>query len=298
MGEILSGFWVVILTSAGLNAIITTGVYFSSSAGAFTVAHAALAGMGGYTSALLTRDLGYPVWAGILAGAVVAFVTGLLLGWLSARMHPLVAGLATMAFAEILVVIAFNTESLGGATGLTGVPLKTNLGLVYVVLAVSLFAAWRFHRSRLGYAAHAIRDSMRAAGVMGVDVVRVKAIVFAMGSALAAVGGALHAHYLMVQTAGDMGFWGGMNFAFFWIFGGSYTFWGPALGAMVLTILPEVLRFSMNARYVMYGLLLMVVVVVRPQGLVPVMPMGSRFELPAWLRGRRQLTTTGQEGRH
>ena len=138
---------------------------------------------------------------------------------------------------------------------------------------------------------------MRAAGVMGVDVVRVKAIVFAMGSALAAVGGALHAHYLMVQTAGDMGFWGGMNFAFFWIFGGSYTFWGPALGAMVLTILPEVLRFSMNARYIMYGVLLMIVVVVRPQGLVPVMPMGTRFELPAWFRGRRQITATGQERR-
>jgi branched-chain amino acid transport system permease protein len=297
MGELLSGFWVVTLISAGLNAIITTGVYFSSSAGSFTVAHAALAGMGGYASALLTRDLGYPMWVGVLAGAALAFLSGLLLGWVSSRMHPLVAGLATMAFAEVMVVVAFNTESLGGATGLTGIPLKTNLGLVYLVLALSLFAAWRFHRSRLGYAAHAIRDSMRAADVMGVNVVWVKALVFGIGSAVAAVGGALHAHYLMVQTAGDMGFWGGMNYSFFWIFGGSYTFWGPAVGAMVLTILPEVLRFSMNARYIMYGLLLMVVVVVRPQGLIPVMPMGTRFELPAWLRGRKLLTATNRARR-
>jgi branched-chain amino acid transport system permease protein len=286
MGEIISGFWIATLISAGLNAIITTGVYFSSSAGAFTVAHAALAGMGGYTSALLTRDLGYPVWAGILVGAGAAFVSGLLLGWLSARMHPLVAGLTTMAFAEIMVVIAFNREELGGATGLTGIALETDFGLVYLVLALCLFAAWRFHHSRLGYAAHAVRDSMRAAAVMGVNVVWVKALVFGMGSAVAAVGGALHAHYVMVQTAGDMGFWGGMNYAFFWIFGGSYTFWGPALGAMVLTILPEVLRFSMNARYIMYGLLLMVVVVVRPQGLIPVMPLGTRFELKGWWRRR------------
>lgn len=284
----MSGFWVVTLISAGLNAIITTGVYFSSSAGSFTVAHAAFAGIGGYTSALLTRNLGYPVWVGILAGAAVGFVGGLLLGWVSVRMHQLVAGLATMAFAEIMVVVAFNTESLGGATGLTGIPLKTNLGLVCIVLALSLFAAWRFHHSRLGYAAHAIRDSSQAASVMGINVVRVKMIVFAMGSGLAGVGGALHAHYIMVQTAGDMGFWGGMNFAFFWIFGGSYSFWGPALGAVVLTILPEVLRFSINARYIMYGLLLMIVVVVRPQGLIPVMPLGTRFALPAWRWRRSQ----------
>jgi len=125
---------------------------------------------------------------------------------------------------------------------------------------------------------------MHAAGVMGINVVWVKVFVFAMGSAIAAVGGALHAHYVMVQTAGDMGFWGGMNFMFFWIFGGSYTFFGPALGAMVLTVLPEVLRFSMNARFILYGLLLMIVVIVRPQGLIPVMPMGTRLRLPGWLR--------------
>jgi len=297
MSQFISGFWVVTLISAGLNAIITTGVYFSSSAGAFTVAHAALAGMGGYASALITSNLGFPVWVGILVGAALAFVTGSLLGWVSAQMHPLVAGLATMAFAEITVVVAFNTEQLGGATGLTGIPLRTNLGLVYLVLALALFAAWRFHHSRLGYAAHAIRDSMRAASVMGVNVVRVKALVFGIGSAVAAVGGALHAHYIMVQTAGDMGFWGGMNYAFFWIFGGSYTFWGPALGAMVLTILPEALRFSMSGRYILYGLLLMIVVVVRPQGLIPVMPMGSRIGLPSWLRGRRLVTGTSRAGR-
>lgn len=287
MDGLISGFWVVTLISAGLNAIIAMGVYFSSSAGAFTVAHAALAGMGGYTSALIAGNLGYPVWVGILAGAAVAFVVGSLLGLLSAQMHPLVAGLATMAFAEIIVVVAFNTDALGGATGLTGIPLKTDLGLVYLVLALVLFAAWRFHHSRLGYAAHAIRDSRRAAGVMGVNVLRVKALVFGIGSAVAAIGGALHAHYLMVQTAADMGFWGGMNFAFFWIFGGSYSFWGAALGAMVLTILPEMLRFSMSGRYILYGLLLMIVVIIRPQGLIPVMPMGSRVALPSWLRRRR-----------
>jgi branched-chain amino acid transport system permease protein len=290
MDGFISGFWVVTLISAGLNAIIATGVYFTSSAGAFTVAHAAFAGMGGYASALIAGGLGYPVWVGILAGAVLAFVVGSLLGLLSAQMHPLVAGLATMAFAEITVVVAFNTEALGGATGLTGIPLKTDLGLVYLVLALVLFAAWRFHHSRLGYAAHAIRDSMRAAGVMGVNVIRVKSLVFGIGSAVAAIGGALHAHYLMVQTAADMGFWGGMNYAFFWIFGGSYSFWGAALGAMVLTILPEVLRFSMSGRYILYGLLLMIVVVVRPQGLIPAMPMGSRITLPSWLRRRGQLT--------
>jgi branched-chain amino acid transport system permease protein len=290
MSALISGFWIATLVSAGLNAIITTGVYFSSSAGAFTVAHAAFAGMGGYVSALIASNLGLPVWAGIIAGAAVAFVIGSLLGLISAQMHPLVAGLATMAFAEITVVVAYNTDALGGATGLTGIPLKTDLGLVYLVLAVALFAAWRFHHSRLGYAAHAIRDSMRAAGVMGVNVVRVKALVFGLGSAVAAIGGALHAHYLMVQTAADMGFWGGMNYAFFWIFGGSYTFWGPALGAMVLTILPEVLRFSMSGRYIMYGLLLMIVVVVRPQGLIPVMPMGRSIQLPSWLRGRKRIT--------
>lgn len=283
ISHLLPPVWVNILISAGLWAIIASGVYFSSAAGSISVAHAAFAGIGGYTAAILTTNFHYPYVVAILAGGVLGFLSGALLGWLSMRMHPLVAGLTTMAFAEIMVVVAFNIDYLGGANSFTGIPLKTNLELVYLVLAVVLLCAWRFQYSRLGYAAYATRDSMHAASVMGINVVWVKVIVFAIGGAVAAIGGALHAHYILVQNPNDMGFWHGIALLFYWLLGGSYSFYGATVGALVLTIIPELLRFSVYERFIIYGLIFATIVILRPIGLVPRIPLrfGKRPPLPS-----------------
>lgn len=111
-----------------------------------------------------------------------------------------------LAFGETLVIIAFNLDYIGGANGFVGIPLETTLDNVYLLLAVVVFAAWRFDRSRLGYAARACRDNAHAAAAMGINAPWVKTLVFAVGSGVAGLDGGLRAHYVLVQNPVDMGF--------------------------------------------------------------------------------------------
>ena len=291
LADIIPPFWVVILITAGLNSIIAMGMYFSCAAGSLSIAHAAIAGLGGYTGAVLTTNFGLPFIVAIAAGAVLGFIIGVLLALITMKMHPLVAGLTTLAFGETMVIVCFNIEYLGGANSFTGIPLLTNLGVVYLVLAICMFLAWRFDRSRLGYASLATRDNMTAAAAMGINVPWVKTLVWAIGGAMASVGGVLRAHYVLVQNPEDMGFWVSITYQIYWVFGGSYNFWGPLFGAMFLTIVPEILRFSVYERFIMYGIILCVVVILRPQGVIPRRGMGTQFTLPTWLSrllGREQ----------
>src|SRR5215813_13061867 len=161
-------FWTPVLITAGINSIIALGLYITMSSGPLSVAHAALAGMGGYLGAVLTTNFGWPFPLAILAGTALGLVTGLLLGLLIVRMNELVAGLTTLGFGETMAVIAFNIDYIGGANAFTGIPLRTTLPLVYGVLAVLLFAAWRYDHSRLGYAARATRDSTLSRHALGV----------------------------------------------------------------------------------------------------------------------------------
>lgn len=291
-------FWVVTLITAGLNAIITMGLYFSNSAGALSACHAALAGMGAYLGAVLTTNFDWPFPLALLAGAAIGFATGMLLALMTLRMNELVAGLTTLAFGETMVIIAFNIDYIGGANGFIGIPLQTNFDAVYLVLALVVFAAWRFDRSRLGYAARACRDNVQAAAAMGINTSWVKLLVFALGSGIAGLGGVLRAHYVLVQNPDDMGFFFSVNYLIFWVFGGSYTFWGPVFGALFLTILPELLRFSLYDRFIIYGVILTAIVIVRLQGVITRVPMGRQPALVTWLSSlwHRPLPTSGLGG--
>lgn len=272
----LLAFWEPILIFAGYTAVISLGLYVSMSSGILSVAHAAFAGVGGYAAAMLTVKLGAPFGAGILVGMILGFALAFVLGHVATKLAPLVSGLMTLAFAEVATVIAFNSEYLGGANGLSGVRPLTNLWLVYVVLALVVLFVWRYDTSRLGIAARAVRDDRDAAAAMGIDARWVNAITFAIGGAIAALGGGLRIHYTLVQTPDDLSFWNGVNYLVFVVLGGSYVAWGPLLGALGLTVLPELLRFSQPDRFIMYGALLTLIMITRPQGLITRVPPGVR----------------------
>jgi branched-chain amino acid transport system permease protein len=269
-------FWEPILIFAGYSAIIALGLYVSMSSGVLSIAHAALAGAGGYAAAVLTAKLGLPFGAGIAVGTIAGFVLAFLLGYVATKLAPLVSGLMTLAFAEVATVITFNVDYLGGANGLSGVRPLTSLWLICIVLALVVLFVWRYDTSRLGIAARATRDDADAAAAMGIRVRWVTAITFAIGGAIAALGGGLRIHYTLVQTPDDLSFWNGVNYLVFVVLGGSYVVWGPLLGAIGLTVLPELLRFSQPDRFIIYGALLTLIMITRPQGLIPRIPSGVR----------------------
>src|SRR5262249_52351334 len=128
------------------------------------------------------------------------------------------------------------------------------------------------------------------ANAMGINTVWVKSFTFALGAAVAAVGGGLRAHYILVQGPEDMGFFVSVGILIFVVFGGSYTFWGPLFGGMVLTILSELLRFSAKDWFIIYGILLAVMVMIRPQGLITRTPTGADAR---WFRRRERAGVSG-----
>jgi branched-chain amino acid transport system permease protein len=273
----LSPFWEATLTSAAINATITQGLYVSNSAGALSVAHAALAGMGGYLAGVLTRNFDVPFVPSVLIGAALGFATGALLAALTLRMNPLVAGLTTLAFGETMVVLAFNIDYIGGAQTLYGIPPYTTLANALIVLVIVVLIAWRFDRSRAGLAARACRDDTVAAAATGVSVPWVKIFAFSLGGAIAAAGGAMRAHYILVQSPADLGFATSVTFVIFWVFGGSYSIWGPIVGAGFLTILPEALRFSSEDRFMVYSAILVAMIIARPQGMIRRLRTGENW---------------------
>jgi branched-chain amino acid transport system permease protein len=289
IASLISPYWDSVATTAGITAIIVLGLYISNSAGALSVAHAALAGMGAYTGAVLTTNFGWPFIAAIAAGCVVAAVGGVFLALVTLRMNPLVAGLTTLAFGETMVVIAYNINYIGAASSFYGIPPDTSLGAVYITLAIAMFFAWRFESSRLGLAARACRDDRVAADAAGINVTWVKTAVFTLGAALAGVGGVLSAHYILVVRPSDLSFQNSLPLLIMWVFGGSYFFVGPVFGALTLSFLPELLRFSDQTRYMLYGLVLTAVIVRRPQGLIGRVPLGSTWSPLRHLRSRPKV---------
>jgi branched-chain amino acid transport system permease protein len=292
---LISPYWDSITITALIEAVIVIGLYVSNSAGALSVAHAALAGMGGYLGAVLTTNDHWAFIPAILAGGAIGFAAGIGLAVVTLRMNPLVAGLTTLAFGETMEVVALNVPALGGATGFYGVPpLTTELNSA-IVLALVMFFAWGFERSRLGLGARAIRDNAPAAAAMGVNVTMTKVWVFALGAGVAGVGGVLNIHYVLVQQPAALNFESSLPLVIMWVFGGSYTFWGAVFGAVILTFLPEVLRFSSEDRFMLYGILLAVFVIVRPTGVISRVPTGSRSRTADWLLARRGRPTGRDE---
>ncbi len=272
-------FFEPILISTLLNVALTLGLYVTALSGQLSLATAAIAGAGAYAAGLLTARYGVPFIPAVAAGAAVGAALGGVLALLTARMRDFILKLTTLAAGEALSVLAFNWDFIGGANSFTGIAPHTGLATCAVVAGLALYVAWRFDGSRLGYASRAVRDDPLAAASMGVSVVQVRVITFALGSALIGMAGAAQAHYLLVVTPSQLGFFVSLNFIIFLLFGGLQTLAGPILGAVVLTALPEALRFASEYRLIIYGAVIVAVMLLRPDGLLRRSPLGQRRHL-------------------
>jgi ABC-type branched-subunit amino acid transport system permease subunit len=224
--------------------------------------------IGAYASSWLTVTQQWP-WPPAFAVAIVASaIVGALVGLPALRVRGIYLVLMTMAFGEIVRVFFLNFEPTGGAEGLRGMPFVTTLTLVLSVVVVLTVLAARTASSRMGRAFEAVKHQELAAEVIGVDVTRVKLLSFALGAAVAGLAGALWAHYILYIQPEEFGFHRSVVPFTFMVVGGPDTYWGALVGAAALTALPEWLRFLKDWRLVFYGLAMIAVMIVRPQGLV------------------------------
>jgi branched-chain amino acid transport system permease protein len=263
---VISLYYVILATGWNLLAGYT---------GQFSLAHHTFAGIGAYASALLVQRTGAPILAGVAAGAVVAAVMGYGLGSLCLRMRAIYLALATWAFAEsvrLLVTVEYQITrgDLGLAAPLLfGTPRATPYYYLFLGLALlAMLVAWQIVHSRVGAYLRAIRDDEEAAATMGVDTFRWKRFAFVVSAVFAAVAGAFQGHYIGLLSPTPMKFNEMATVIIMVIAGGLRTFAGPALGAVFIELLSELLRGWGEIRMVLFALLVIAVVRLYPAGLV------------------------------
>jgi branched-chain amino acid transport system permease protein len=257
-----------VLIQLGINLILALSLYFPLSAGQLSLGQGGFMAIGAYVASWLTAALGWPWPVAFATAAVAAGVVGALVGLPALRVRGIYLVLMTMAFGEIVRVFFLNFAPTGAAQGFRGMPFVTSLSLVTGLAAAVAVLAARTASSRMGRAFAAINRDELAAEVIGVDVTRAKLAAFTVGALVAGLAGALWAHYVQFIEPEEFGFARSVTPFTFVVVGGIETFWGALVGAAVLTLLPEWLRFLKEWRLALYGLLMLVVMIVRPQGLI------------------------------
>ncbi len=267
--QFINPYYVQVLTLLGIFLIAALGLHLITGVtGQLSFGHAAFLSIGAYTAALLNLRLDLPFLACLLAGACAAALAGVLVGFPSMRLTGDYLGIATLGFAEIVRVVFMNLEITGGARGLAGIPRETNLVTVYVLVILTIWAMYCLNNSRFGRALVAIREDEIAAECMGIKSLWYKVGAFAIGSFCAGLAGGLYAHLLQYLNPSDFGFARSFEILCFVVLGGLGSIPGAVLGTTILTIAPEMLRFSAEYRMMMYGILMVLMMIFRPSGLL------------------------------
>jgi len=285
-------YYLHLLIMAGLFFLLSAGMNLLLAAGQLNLGHTAFFGIGAYTSGLLGVHFSLsPVWTLPAAAAFTGFV-GYLLGRLTLKLRGAYFVLVTVGFAEVIRLVATNWMDLTqGPMGLAGVP-PFNLGTerwtlvskrdYYYLMAVmaggTLFLTARLLGSRVGRALSAIQSNESLAESSGISAYTHTMLAMVVSCALAGAAGGFYAHYITFLSPELFGFQNTVTMAVMVVAGGQGMVLGPAVGSLVFTFVPELLRMAAFYRMLLYGVILLLVVMYMPRGLV--------FYLRALLRGR------------
>lgn len=280
--EAFDNFWAVysnLVLTLGTNALLALSIYLTLSCGMLAMANAAFMGIGAYAAALLTMNYEAPFALALAGGMAAPALAAFAIGKPTLRLSGVYLAMATLAFGEVVRIAILNTESItGGALGLNGIPPSTQWWHVALVLVLVLFGLWRLNRSRIGRAFEAIKEDDTAAGLMGIDVAGHKLLAFVLGAMIAGLAGALNAHLTFFIGPNEYGFDRGVEILTMAILGGINGLLGPVLGAVTLTLLPELLRSLNDFRLVFNGLILVLIVLFLPQGVWDPVRLRQWFE--------------------
>ncbi|SDR80915.1 branched-chain amino acid ABC transporter permease [Opitutus sp. GAS368] len=273
--DVLIGIGINILLAVSLNLV-------NGYTGQFSLGHAGFMSVGAYGAAAVSLFLGPKILgedggtalqqglmflAALTAGGLGAACAGLLVGVPSLRLKGDYLALVTLGFGEIIRVIFQNVEVLGGALGLNGIPAYTSIFWVLAFVALAVFTVTCLVHSTYGRGFLATKDDEVASEAVGLNTTRYKIVAFVIGAFFAGAAGGLYGHFKMTITPTGFDFTKSIEIVVMVILGGMGNTIGVILAAILLTLLPEVLRPIAEYRMIIYSLLLIVLMIVRPQGL-------------------------------
>ncbi|NVL89911.1 MAG: branched-chain amino acid ABC transporter permease [Desulfobacterales bacterium] len=277
-----------ILLIAGIYVILTLSLnLIVGYTGLPALGHAAFSCIGAYTSSLLALNMGLSPWIGLLTGACVAALSGIIIGYPAVRLKGDYLALATFGLGVIVYSIAKNWVSLTrGPMGLPGIPgfsifgfqlseIWSYLLLVLFFVIVTVFVIKRTVNSPFGRILRSIREDEVASEALGKDTTKHKLLVFIIGAFFAGIAGSLYAHYITFIDPSSFTVMESIIILLMVIFGGMGSISGSIVGAVILVVFPELLRFlgmpssiAAPMRQMIYGLLLVVLMLKRPQGIM------------------------------
>ena len=317
IGPAAGATWAKILLDVGI-AILLAGSLnvVNGYAGQFSIGHAGFMLVGGYAAAWLTFYGGIHFFGtkeayggfmgngnllflgGCVLGGVIAALFGVIVGLPSLRLRGDYLAIVTLGFGEIVRVLGQITarqpknvkqiqerelselaNNLGGAEGFSQIPGYTTLFFVYALAFILLVLVYRLKYSSKGRALLAVRENEIAAEAMGVDTTRAKVVAFIFSAFFAGIGGSLYAHQLGALDPKELGFMKSIDLVIIVVIGGMGSITGIVLGATILVVLPEVFRSFADYRMIVYALALVIVMILRPQG---IMGVHELWELSWW----------------
>jgi branched-chain amino acid transport system permease protein len=276
LAERINPYVLFILYDIGINIILAVSLnLINGYTGQFSLGHAGFMAVGAYTAAVITNQFGdlnaFAAGAlflgALLAGGLLAAVTGLLVGLPTLRLRGDYLAIVTLGFGEIIRVVFQNMEKVGAARGYSVMHGYTSFFWTFSMAAVTIYVVTALVHSTYGRGFIAVRDDEVAAEAMGINTTKYKVTAFVVGAFFAGIAGGLYAHSKQFITPGGFNFMESIAIVVMVILGGMGNTPGVILAAVLLTVLPEVLRPVAQYRMIIYSLLLIVLMLTRPQGL-------------------------------
>ncbi len=304
--KVLTPYFFQILILCGITVILAVSLNLVNGlTGQFSIGHAGFMAIGAYASAVLTMRVLPPVVASLMAiglpapvaqgfvllvalvsGGLLAALAGWAVGLPSLRLRGDYLAIVTLGFGEIIRVLILNIDAIGAARGLSGVPNYTTFLWVALWAGAAVLVSYNLLASTHGRAMLAVREDEIAAEALGVHTTRYKVTAFVVSAFFAGVAGGLFAHYLSYLNPSSFTFIKSIEVITMVVLGGMGSVSGSVMAAIALTVLPEALRPVKQYRMVIYSLLLIVLMITRPQGL-----LGTNELKWPWARRRKAAAT-------
>ena len=283
----INPYYASIIIYSGINIILAVSLNLVNGfTGQFSMGHAGFMSVGGYIAAYLSLKIGQsnpeifnqPIAANLIFLLVLiisglgAALTGYVVGLPSLRLKGDYLAIITLGFGEIIRVIILNVDAIGGARGLTGIPQLSSFAWIYTMVVVTVYFIYRLIHSSYGRGFKAVREDEIAAEAMGLNTTKYKVKAFVIGAFFAGVAGALFAHYLRYLNPQTFDFNRSFEIIIMVVLGGMGSITGSIFAAVFLTVIREVLRSlqditKIDLRMVIYSLMLIVLMLTRPNGL-------------------------------
>ncbi len=273
-----------ILLLIGINIILAVSLNLvNGHTGQFSLGHGGFMAVGAFASSMVTLHGEKPFMAALGAntfsttllflvalaiGGLLAAAFGLLVGVPSLRLKGDYLAIVTLGFGEIIRVIIQNTEAVGGARGLIGIPQYTTFFWAFGLAAVTIYVIANLVNSTYGRGFLSVRDDEVAAEAMGINTTKYKVVAFVLGAFFAGIAGGLYAHFFQYITPEGFNFLKSVDVVIMVILGGMGSTIGVTVAAIVLTVLNEFLRQFEQYRMIVFALLLIIMMILRPQGLI------------------------------